>query len=91
MSSDVERPWTVSFDPPLVARHVRVRRLGAAGPLHLRRVRILGRVLDRPVLDLPVPDRLLSDCFLPDHLLPDPSTLDCHEPVWSGAGARELA
>ncbi len=51
VSSDVERPWSVSFDPPLVARYVRVRRLGPAGPLHLRRVRILGRVLDRPVPD----------------------------------------
>ena len=77
VSGDVERPWTVSFDPPLVARHVRVRRLGAAGPLHLRRVRILGRVLDRPV-----PDRFL---------LPDPHTLDRHEPVWSAADAHEMA
>ncbi len=55
VSSDVERPWTVLFDPPLVARHVRVRRLGPAGPLHLRRVRISGRVLDRSV---PVPSRV---------------------------------
>ncbi len=49
VSSDLEQPWSVSFDPPFVARHVRVRRLGPAGPLHLRRVRIFGSELDDPV------------------------------------------
>ncbi len=49
VSGDVEQPWDVSFDPPFVARHVRLRRLGAPGPLHLRRIRIFGRVLDGPV------------------------------------------
>ncbi len=48
VSGDAGRPCSVSFDPPLVARHVRIRRLGPPGPLHLRRVRIFGRALDDP-------------------------------------------
>ena len=48
VSSDLEQPWSVLFDPPFVARHVRIRRLGPPGPLHLRRVRIFGSELDDP-------------------------------------------
>ena len=43
VSADAAQPWSVSVDDPFVARHVRGRRLGAAGFLHLRRVRVFGR------------------------------------------------
>ena len=45
VSSSVEQPWSLSFDDPFLARHVRIRRLGEAGFLHLRRVQLFGRLL----------------------------------------------
>ncbi len=45
VSSDAERPWSLSFDDPFLARHVRIRRLGEPGFLHLRRVQLFGRLL----------------------------------------------
>jgi hypothetical protein len=44
VSSEVEFPWRVRFTPPFLARYLRVILLGS-GPLHLRRVKVFGRVL----------------------------------------------
>ena len=47
-SSDPEQPWRLLFADPFVARHVRIRRLGEPGVLHLRRVQLFGRLLQPP-------------------------------------------
>ena len=48
VSGDASAPWAIDVLDPFVARLVRIRRLGAPDCLHLRRVRLFGRVV-RPV------------------------------------------
>ena len=45
VSSDADAPWAIDLPDPFIARLVRVRRLGAPECLHLRRVRLFGRVI----------------------------------------------
>ncbi len=48
VSSAFEQPWRLAFEDPFLARHVRIRRLGEPGFLHLRRVQLFGRLLQQP-------------------------------------------
>lgn len=48
VSSDASAPWSIDLPDPFLARFVRVRRLGDPDCLHLRRVRLFGRVLSAP-------------------------------------------